>query len=206
MEIAPQFAWLARHLATSFDALLICDEIQSGLGRTGKAFAFQRWDAGFKPDIVTVAKPLAAGLPIGAAICSERAAAVLRPGLHASTFGGGALACRAAVEFLDMLPGLLPHVRAVGDHLAARLADLAGRHEFVRGVRGRGLMAGLELTVPGSGYVSRARERGLLINCTAGTVLRFLPPYVISRDHVDEAAAILDDALSIGPVATMDAR
>ena len=206
VEISPAFAWLARHLASDFNALLICDEVQSGLGRTGDTFAFQRWGLDFKPDAITLAKPLAAGLPIGAVVCSESAASVLGPGLHASTFGGGALACRAAIEFLDMLPGLLPHVREVGGHLAASLADLARRHGLVRGVRGRGLMLGLELAVAGAAYVARAQERGLLINCTAGTVLRFLPPYVITRDHADEAVAILNDVLGGGPVATMNAR
>ena len=195
VEISAEFAARARELATANDALLICDEIQCGLGRTGQAFAFQHWGNGFLPDVITLAKPLAAGLPIGAAVCTEAAAAVLAPGMHGSTFGGGGLACRAAMEFLDMLPGMLPHVREIGAHFKSRLQELAAHHDFVSGVRGKGLMLGLELTIPGGDFVVQAQRRGLLMNCTAGNILRFLPPFVIERRHVDEAVRILDDTL-----------
>ena len=199
VTISEEFARLARRLADEHDALLICDEVQSGMGRTGKAFAYQHWGNDFLPDVVTLAKPLAAGLPIGAVVCSEDAAAVLGPGMHGSTFGGGALACRAALVFLDMLPELLPHVREIGAYLRKGLEGLAARHDFVAGLRGKGLMAGLELTVEGGGFVPRAQELGLLINCTAGNILRMLPPFVIEREHVDEAIGILDKALGAGP-------
>lgn len=199
VEVSAEFAQLARKLTTAHDALLICDEIQCGMGRTGRPFAYQRWGEDFLPDVLTVAKPLAAGLPIGAVVCSEAAEAVLGPGMHGSTFGGGALACRAALEFLDMLPDLLPHVRQVGAYFRERLEELAHRHDFVAGIRGEGLMVGLELGIPGSVFVSRAQDRGLLINCTAGNILRFLPPYVIENEHVDEAVGILDAALAEGP-------
>ena len=181
IEISAEFAALARRLATDHDALLICDEVQCGMGRTGQAFAFQHWGAGFLPDVITLAKPLAAGLPIGAVVCSEAAAAVLAPGMHGSTFGGGALACRVAREFLSMLPELMPHVQDVSAYFRARLADLAASYDFVDGLRGRGLMVGLELNIPGGGFVPRAQELGLLMNCTAGNILRFLPPFVIER-------------------------
>lgn len=199
IEISAEFAALARRLATDHDALLICDEVQCGMGRTGQAFAFQYWGADFLPDVITLAKPLAAGLPIGAVVCSEAAAAVLAPGMHGSTFGGGALACRVAREFLSMLPELMPHVQDVSAYFRARLADLAASYDFVDRLRGRGLMVGLELNIPGGGFVPRAQELGLLMNCTAGNILRFLPPFVIEREHVDEAIAALDEAFRQGP-------
>ena len=199
IEISAEFAALARRLATDHDALLICDEVQCGMGRTGQAFAFQHWGAEFLPDVITLAKPLAAGLPIGAVVCSEAAAAVLAPGMHGSTFGGGALACRVAREFLSMLPELMPHVQDVSAYFRARLADLAASYDFVDRLRGRGLMVGLELNIPGGGFVPRAQELGLLMNCTAGNILRFLPPFVIEREHVDEAIAALDEAFRQGP-------
>lgn len=198
IEISSEFAGLARKLATDHDALLICDEIQCGMGRTGEVFAFHHWGADFRPDVITLAKPLAAGLPIGAVVCSEAGAEVLAPGMHGSTFGGGALACRVAKEFLGMLPELLPHVQDVSAYFRARLASLAASYGFVRGLRGRGLMVGLELNVPGGGFVPRAQELGLLINCTAGNILRFLPPFVIEREHVDEAIDALDQAFRQG--------
>ena len=199
IEISPAFAARARQLATHYDALLICDEVQCGMGRTGQAFAFQHWGADFVPDVITLAKPLAAGLPIGAVVCKEAAAAVLAPGMHGSTFGGGALACRVAREFLGMLPELMPHVQDVSAYFRARLADLATSYDFVNRLRGRGLMVGLELNIPGGGFVPRAQELGLLMNCTAGNILRFLPPFVIEQEHVDEAVAALDEVFRQGP-------
>ena len=193
VEITAEFAARARELATENDALLICDEVQCGMGRTGKAFAFQHWGNGFLPDVMTLAKPLAAGLPIGATVCNETAAAVLAPGMHGSTFGGGGLACRVALEFLEMLPELLPHVEEVGSYFRSRLQELVARYGFITGVRGKGLMVGLELGIPGGDFVLQAQHGGLLINCTAGNILRFLPPFVIQREHVDEAVGILDE-------------
>ena len=202
VTITEEFAAAARELATASDALLIYDEIQCGMGRTGKAFAFQHWDDGLLPDVMTLAKPLAAGLPIGTVVCNEKAAGVLGPGMHGSTFGGGALACRAALVFLDMLPELMPHVREMASYFRSRLEELVSRYDFVSGLRGRGLMVGLELSVAGAEFVPRTQEGGLLINCTAGNVLRFLPPFVIEREHVDEAVDILDRAFSQGPPAS----
>lgn len=193
VELTSEFGCKARGLATANDALLICDEIQCGMGRTGQAFAFQHWGDDFKPDVLTLAKPLAAGLPIGATVCTDSAASMLGRGMHGSTFGGGALACRAALEFLDMLPDLLPHVEEVSGYFRSRLGELVERYEFVAGLRGRGLMVGVELTGAGGFFVPKLQERGLLANCTAGNVLRFLPPYVIEREHVDEAVGVLDE-------------
>ncbi len=198
VEISREFAEQARQLADTHDALLILDEIQCGLGRTGQMFAYQSWET-IRPDIVTVAKPLAAGLPIGAVLCTETAAAVLSPGMHGSTFGGGAMACRTAREFLDIVPDLLPHVRETGRYFAERLQSIVDRGEFATGLRGRGLMLGLELNVPGGEFVLRAQRLGLLINCTAGNILRLLPPYIIEQEHVDLAISCLERAFEMGP-------
>ena len=199
VSITAEFAALARKLATANEALLIYDEIQCGMGRTGTEFAFQHWGNDSVPDVITLAKPLAAGLPIGAVVCNEAAAAVLGPGMHGSTFGGGALACRVALEFLNMLPELLPRIREIASYLRSRLEDLVASHDFVVGLRGRGLMVGIELSIPGTAFVPRCQDLGLLINCTAGNVLRLLPPFVIEREHVEEAVGILEKALSQGP-------
>jgi len=173
----------ARALATEHDAALIADEIQAGLGRTGRNFAYQKFSS--LPDIVTVAKPLAAGLPLGAVIASERFASALTPGLHGSTFGGGPLVCATALEFLTVIEDedLLANVRARGAELGTGLQDLAARFDFIREVRGEGLIWGVELSVEGAPFVKEALRRGLLINCTHERVLRLLPPFIVrSRD------------------------
>jgi predicted acetylornithine/succinylornithine family transaminase len=184
------FAQRARELATQFDALLVLDEIQCGVGRTGKVFAYQGGNV--MPDILVAAKPLACGIPLGVVCMNDRAAAAIRPGMHGTTFGGGPLACRVALEFFDILDGLLPAIERVGAYFRASLRELAARYPFITEVRGRGLMAGLQLSIPGGGFVGAAMKRGLLINCTHDTVLRFLPPYIITEDEVDEAVAILN--------------
>jgi predicted acetylornithine/succinylornithine family transaminase len=173
-----------RRATAAHGALWIADETQCGLGRTGHYFAYQRFD-GLLPDIVTTAKPLAAGIPLGATIFSERAAGLIKAGEHGSTFGGGPLACRVALVVLEMVEELLPHIRAIGAYLHNRLV------EFGYAVRGEGLMAGVQLDDPGGNVVDEARENGLLINCTHDTVLRFLPPYIATKAHVDEAVEIL---------------
>ena len=204
VQIEREFAAKAVELAQQNDALLIFDEIQSGLGRTGKYFAYQWWnDAGdaepILPDIIVVAKPLGGGLPLGAIIANERAADVITPGIHGSTFGGNALACRVAIEFLDILEELLPTIRETGDYFEGRLNELVDKYDFAQGVRGRGVMRGINLTVPGKSVVGQCQERGLLINCTADTVLRFLPPYIVERVHIDELIGALDEIFEQGP-------
>lgn len=173
-----------RRAATESGALWIADETQCGLGRTGHYFAYQRFD-GLLPDIVTTAKPLAAGIPLGATIFSERAAAMIKAGEHGSTFGGGPLACRVALAVLDAVEELLPNIRATGAYLRERLG------EFGYTVRGEGMMAGMQLDEPGSAIVDEARKNGLLVNCTHETVLRILPPFIATKAHVDEAIEIL---------------
>jgi acetylornithine/N-succinyldiaminopimelate aminotransferase len=188
----------ARALATQHDAALIADEIQSGLGRTGRKFAYQKF--GSLPDIVTVAKPLAGGLPLGGFIASERFAAAFSPGLHGSTFGGGPLVCAAALEFLTIVEDedLLANARARGVELHAGLEKLASRFDFIREVRGEGLIVGIDLSVEGAPFVEEALRRGLLINCTHEHILRLLPPFVIRARDVAEFLAKFEMVLARG--------
>jgi acetylornithine/N-succinyldiaminopimelate aminotransferase len=192
-----EYARLARTLADKYDALLVFDEIQCGVGRPGKYFAYQLMDPVVLPDIMVAAKPLACGLPLGCIVSNERAAPSLAAGMHGSTFGGGALACRVALEFFDILEELLPQVVRVGDYFRARLRDLAGRYPFITDVRGFGLMVGAELSFPGKQIVLDAMERGLLINCTHEKVLRFLPPYIVTENEVDIAIGVLDEVFAL---------
>jgi acetylornithine/N-succinyldiaminopimelate aminotransferase len=188
----PDFCRRARELADRYDALLCFDEIQCGVGRTGRYFGYQLIDPPVMPDIMIAAKPLACGLPLGIITANERAAKSIRPGMHGSTFGGNALAARVALEFFDILEGLLPQITRVGSYFRSQLRDLAHRFAFIKDVRGYGLMVGVELSIPGKELVDGAISEGLLMNCTHETVLRFLPPYIITEEHVDEAVAILD--------------
>ena len=176
----------ARELASHYGAALIADEIQCGLGRTGRPFGYQRHIG--LPDIVVVAKPLAGGLPLGAILAKGSFAETLSPGLHGSTFGGGPLTCAVALEFLATIEEeeLLENVRARGTQLRAGLSRLSAQFDFIREVRGEGLMIGLELAVEGRPYVAAALRRGLLINCTQERVLRFLPAFIVSEKQVEE--------------------
>ncbi|MCS7315214.1 MAG: aspartate aminotransferase family protein [Bryobacterales bacterium] len=193
--LEPVFARRARELADQHNALLILDEIQCGLGRTGRHFAYQMADPPVLPDIAVVAKPLACGLPLGAIIANEKAAAALRSGMHGSTFGGGALACRVALEFLDILEELLPAIHQTGGQFRVQLTEMARHFGFVREVRGFGLMIGIELDFPCRNIVEEALAEGLLINCTHDKVIRLLPPYVISETEVDRAVKLLTRVL-----------
>jgi predicted acetylornithine/succinylornithine family transaminase len=176
-------------------ALLIADEVQCGLGRTGRAFCSA--SLGLQPDLMTIGKALGAGVPIAATLFSERVAAAAAFGDHGSTYGGNLLACRAALVFLEELTdgGLLSHVARVGAHMESRLRALASRHPEIREVRGAGLMWGLDLDRPALPVVEAALQQGLLVNRTAETVVRLLPPYIISAEEVDEAIGLLDAAL-----------
>jgi acetylornithine/N-succinyldiaminopimelate aminotransferase len=181
----------ARELADRFDAILIFDEIQCGVGRTGMYFAYQLLDPVVLPDVITIAKPIASGLPLGMVACNERAGAGLGPGQHGTTFGGGPLVCRAGLEFFDILDELLPRISEVGSYFRMRLTELSRRHSFIKEVRGVGLMIGVELEFPGKQIVLDCIEQGMLINCTHDTTLRALPPYIITEQEVDRAIAIL---------------
>jgi len=186
-----QFVAKARELADRYDALLVADEIQCGVGRPGTYFAYQRAQPVILPDVMAAAKPLACGIPLGVIVVNERAAAAIKLGMHGSTFGGGALACRVALEFLDILDELLPSIQRVGGYFHVVLNELARKHAFVKEVRGFGLMLGMELTIPGKQIVLDAMAEGLLMNCTHDTVLRFLPPYIVTEKEVDQAVKTL---------------
>lgn len=175
--------------------LLIADEVQTGMGRTG--WPFYSRGIGLTPDLVSVGKALGSGVPVGAAVLSDRVAAQVAPGDHGSTYGGNLLACRAALVVLDALEhgGLLDHVNEVGAYMETKLHELGRRHEVIREVRGKGLMWGLDLDIDAAPVVAAARDLGLLVNGTAKTVVRMLPPLVIEPAHVDEAVAVLDRAL-----------
>jgi acetylornithine/N-succinyldiaminopimelate aminotransferase len=199
--ITEEFLKTAEELCRKNDALLICDEIQCGLGRTGQFFAFQKY--GLKPDVVLVAKPLAAGLPLSAIIAREAVAQAFSPGMHGTTFGGGPLQCRLALKVLEIIerPGFLAHVREVGAYFQQQLLQLQAELPVIHEVRGDGLILAAELSVPGKGVVEKALEAGFLINCTQGNVLRFLPPLIIERVHVDALIAALRPIIADLPVA-----
>jgi acetylornithine/N-succinyldiaminopimelate aminotransferase len=194
--VSKEFLQTARQLTEKSGALLILDEIQCGLGRTGKWFAYQQY--GVTPDIVTVAKPIAAGLPLGALLTTDRVASGMHPGLHGTTFGGGPLACAVAIEFLKQVQGLMKHINELGGYFHDKLEKLASKHNSIREIRGMGLMLGLEIdqAETAKSAVQQLLDRGILINRTHETVLRFLPPYVIQKKHVDQVIGALDTALS----------
>ncbi|HHW42511.1 MAG TPA: acetylornithine transaminase [Desulfotomaculum sp.] len=191
----PAFLKTARDLCHRHGALLIFDEVQCGLGRTGKFLAYQHY--GVEPDIFTLAKALGGGFPIGAMVAREEVAAAFKPGDHASTFGGNPLACAAGLAAMEYLlgEGVVENAARVGAYFQERLSELAHRFPFIREVRGRGLMLGVELSVAGKEIVDRCRERGLLINCVDGHILRFLPPLIITPADVDAAIAILSGVM-----------
>jgi acetylornithine/N-succinyldiaminopimelate aminotransferase len=187
-----------RQLCDKYGALLIFDEIQTGIGRTGKMFAYQH--SGIKPDIVTLAKGLGGGVPIGAFIASDKVATAFGAGDHGSTFGGNPLACAAANAVLGVIAeeNLLDNVTMIGQYLQAELHKLQLKYpQLITEVRGMGLMLGAKLTKPGRDIVNQCMEQGAIINCTAGDVLRFVPPLNITKAHVDEVIAILDKVLAL---------
>src|SRR5438128_2061551 len=187
--------WLAflREACDTHGAALIFDEVQCGLGRTGTLFAHEQ--SGVSPDMLTLAKPLAGGLPMGAVLLTDRIGAALKPGDHATTFGGGPLVATVALEVLQTIaaPEFLAAVRARGARLAAALRGLAARTRKVKEVGGVGLMWGIELNEPAAPFVTAAREHGLLITTAGATVLRLVPPLVVSEAEVDRAVAVLGE-------------
>ncbi len=189
-----------RELCDKNNALLILDEIQAGIGRSGKFFAYEKY--GIKPDIVTLAKGLAGGVPIGAFICTEKVANALHPGDHGTTFGGNPLACAAANVVLDTVPDekFLSHVEEVGNYFKNKLIDLQKKYpEQISEVRGEGLILGVQLSnskKSGVEIVNECMKRGAIINCTVGTVLRFIPPLIITNEQVDEVIKILDEVFA----------
>lgn len=187
--VSEPFVRKARELADRHNALLVFDEIQCGVGRVGTHFAYQLLDPVLLPDVVLAAKPMACGIPLGVIISNEKAAATIRAGMHGSTYGGGPLACRVALEFFDILEELLPSINSVGAYFRSRLLELTRAHSFIKDVRGQGLMIGVELDFPCKQLVFDGMKRGLLFNCTHDAVLRFLPPYILTEQDVDRAMA-----------------
>lgn len=186
----------ARELCDKHGALLILDEIQSGMGRTGTFLACQGY--GVKPDIITLAKGLAGGVPIGAFLAAESVAAAFSAGDHGSTFGGNPLACAAALAVLDVIEneGLMQNALAMGQVLIQKLTAMKKKYPtLIKEIRGKGLMVGVELTRPGREVVDLCMAQGAIINCTAGNVIRFVPPLNISEGHVDEVVGIVDRVL-----------
>lgn len=193
--LSHEFFAEARKLASSTGALLIADEIQAGMGRTGAWCAYQHY--GIQPDITTLAKQIAGGIPLGAILCTEEAGRAIHAGMHGTTFGGGPLACAVAIAVVDTIEkeGLLQNATEVGDYFQERLRALAKKHESIVDVRGKGLMIGAELDSADLAKLTVAEmlKRRIVINCTSDTVLRFLPPYILERAHVDTAIAALDE-------------
>ena len=185
-----------RRLCDENGALMILDEVTTGIGRTGKWFGYQHFDV--TPDIMTMAKALGGGVAIGAMMAKEEIAASLVPGKHASTFGGNALACAAAVATIEAIEeeNLLENAAQLGQYTKDKLQQLKQKHHIIDHVRGIGLMIGVQLTTPGAEIVDKCLEKGLRINCTNDTVLRFMPPMIVTKSQIDQAVDILDNVLT----------
>jgi acetylornithine aminotransferase/acetylornithine/N-succinyldiaminopimelate aminotransferase len=196
--VSREFFATARELCNSTGALLLADEIQSGLGRTGKWFAYQHY--GIQPDVTTLAKPIANGIPMGAMLCTNNAALAITPGMHGTTFGGGPLACAVAIAVIDTIKkdNLLEHIHDVGEFFHEELSRLAARHDCIVDVRGIGLMLGVELNSAdlAKRVTAQLMERHIIVNRTDETVLRFLPPFILERKHVETAIKALSEIVS----------
>src|SRR5438067_1015639 len=195
-ECSPEFLQQCRAAADRYHCALIFDEIQCGLGRTGTIFAFQSF--GVTPDIVAIAKPIAAGLPLGAFLAKEEFASAISVGQHGTTFGGGPLACRVALEYLEVLEEekLLENVNKVGAYLQQQLKEVVEKRSAAVGVRGRGFIQGIQLEIPARPIVDGGLAEGVLFNSTQDTVLRFLPPFLLEEKHVDKAIRVLKKLLA----------
>jgi len=194
-ECSSEFLQLARTLCKQHSAALVLDEIQCGLGRTGEMFAFKHH--GISPDILTLAKPIAGGVPLGAILVTDEIASALGQGKHGTTFGGGPMACRTALEFLAVMEDdrLLERIRRVGAYFHGELTNLKNNLAIVKEVRGRGLMLAIDLNVPSRPYVDAALAAGVLFNSTHDTVIRMLPPFIVEEKHVDKAVRVLKKLL-----------
>jgi acetylornithine/N-succinyldiaminopimelate aminotransferase len=194
-ECSVEFLQECRSLADKHKVALIFDEIQCGLGRTGTIFAFQSF--GVTPDMVAIAKPIAAGLPLGAFIAKEEFANAISPGQHGTTFGGGPLACRVALEFLAILEEekMLDNVNKVGAYLQQELKTIAEKSAAAKEVRGRGFIQGINLVIPARPIVDEALAEGVFFNSTQDTVVRFLPPFLLEEKHVDKGIRVLKKLL-----------
>jgi acetylornithine/succinyldiaminopimelate/putrescine aminotransferase len=188
-----------REICDEKGLLLIFDEVQVGMGRTGKLFAYEH--EGVEPDMLTLAKSLAGGVPIGALLIKKGIADSFRPGDHASTFGGNPLATAAGVAALTTIleEGMLENCRKVGEYFLSHLEKIKGKFSFVKDVRGKGLILGMELKIDGSSIVKEMMQKGILINCTMGNVLRFLPPLIVTQEEVDQVIDTLEEVFEEMP-------
>ncbi len=191
-----EFLQAIRRLCDENGAVMILDEVQTGIGRTGKWFAYQHFDV--EPDIITMAKALGGGVAIGAMMAKPELAAVLTPGKHASTFGGNCIACAAGIAVIEAIEedNLLQNAAQLGQYTKDKLLQLKQKHSVIDSVRGIGMMIGVQLTGPGKAIVDECLEKGLRINCTHDTVLRFMPPMIATKEQIDRAIEILDGVLS----------
>jgi acetylornithine/N-succinyldiaminopimelate aminotransferase len=194
----PEFLQAIRQLCDAKGAVMILDEVQTGVGRTGKWFGYQHFDV--EPDIITMAKALGGGVAIGAMMAKPEIAACLVPGKHASTFGGNCLACAAGVATIEAIEegNLLQQAVEMGQYAQEKLRALKAKHSVIDHVRGIGLMIGIQLTTPGAQIVAKCLEKGLRINCTHDTVIRFMPPMIVTKEQIDEAVGIFDSVLTEG--------
>jgi acetylornithine/N-succinyldiaminopimelate aminotransferase len=201
-----EFLQASRQLADQHHAALVFDEIQCGMGRTGKLFAFEHF--GVVPDVICIAKPMAAGFPMGALLSKDTFAQHITPGRHGTTFGGGPLACRIALEYLAIVEeeNLLERVRRVGSYLTQKLQELVAKFSIAAEVRGVGMMQALQLTVPGKPVLDGAMADGLLFNITQDTVIRLLPPFLLEEKHVDAGVRILKRHLAAAQKAAKKAK
>lgn len=197
-EAAPEYLQTIRDLCDEHGALMILDEVQTGMGRTGQWFGYQHYE--IVPDIITLAKSLGGGVAIGAMMARPDIAKSLVPGTHASTFGGNSLACAAGIAVIEAIEedNLLENTRKMGRYTQDKLQQLKEKYPIIDHVRGKGLMLGVQLNTPGGAIVSRCLEKGLRINCTQDTVLRIMPSMTVTQEEIDRAVAILDEILGQG--------
>lgn len=194
--INEEFILKLAEICKEHDILLAIDEIQAGFGRTGKYFAYQHFN--IEPDIVSCAKGMGSGVPIGAVITKQKVADALQPGQHGTTFGGNPLVCAAAVATMEVIEeeNLLQNAKEMGQYLKDSLQDAVGQHPAVKEIRGKGLMIGVALNIEGKPIVTEMLEHGMIGNCASGTVMRFVPPLVINKTQIDEAVAIFKKSLN----------
>ena len=195
IEVTEEYLKTARRLCDEFDIPLIFDEIQCGIGRTGKMFAFQHY--GIKPDILTLAKALGSGFPIGAVVAKENVASAFEHGNHGTTFGGNPLACAVALETLDVIDdeNICDMARVRGNYLMTRMHDLSQNWSAIKEVRGKGLMIGIELAFPGGPVVTEMMKRGVLSNCASNNVIRLVPPLIITKEEIDTVVDVLVESI-----------
>ncbi|MCX6591139.1 MAG: aspartate aminotransferase family protein [Acidobacteria bacterium] len=187
LSVSESFLRKVRALADKHDALFVLDGIQCSVGRPGRYYSYQLFNPVILPDVMTVAKPIACGLPLGAVVATERAAKGIAPGMHGTTYGGGPLTTRVALEFYDVLDELMPSINRVGAYFRTQLWELRHKFSFIKEVRGEGLMIGVEIDFPCKQFVTDGMAEGLLFNVTHDTVVRFLPPYILTEKDVDRA-------------------